>query len=328
MFGIGIEETRGLGVAPQAWIPGRTPSGIAPVIDKVPVRETRGSKFASNSSEAVMKRAEGDLEFNVRCKSLGYILLSLLGSVSSGAVGGQSGVYDHTFSVLPNDPEHPTLTIALDQPAGQSYHYLKAMVASLALELVPNDLVKGTAQFIAAEEAAVSHYSNPDPLTGDLFFRHQDITIKLASSVAGLAAAPVVKVKSLKMEIPNGARPDQNVSELNPGNVIATTFEPKVSMELDYQDEDLHDAFDDNDTFALQITMERADTTIGSSTHPKATFTFPKVSIDKWTPNRPIDDVMREAIDFVVHYSETDGSGVGVVLRNTVAAYESEESGS
>lgn len=323
MFGIGVESVRGTGVAPQAWIPGRTPTGIAPVIDKVNIRETRGSKFASHSAEAVMKRAEGDLEFNLRVKSIGYILLSLFGDVESAAVVGQSGVYDHTFAVLPNDPEHPSLSITVDQPAGQSYRYILALASALGIEIVPNDLVMGTASFIASEEEEVSHAGDTDPMTGDLYFRHQDITIKFAANVAGLGAASPIKVKTFKSELPNGARVDQNVSELNPGNVLATTFEPKISVELDYQNEDFHDAFED-DYFAVQVVMERTDTTIGSSTHPKLTLTFPRVSIEKWSPDRPIDDIMKESVDFVVHYSETEGYGVRPVLRNTVAAYEAE----
>jgi len=322
MFGVGLEDVRGTGVAPQAWIPGRTPSGIAPVIDKVNIRETRGSKFASHSAETVMKRAEGDLEFNLRAISFGFLLKSNLGDSSSAVVGGQAGVYDHTFSVLANDPEHPTLTIGLNQPAGQTYRFLKAMCSMIGIEVVPNDLVKATASFIAATEEAVADYADPDPLSGDVFFRHQDTSIKLAADVAGLGAATPIKVKTLKVDIPNGARPDQNVSELNPGNVLATTFEPKFNIELDYQNEDLHDAFDGDDYFAMQLTFTRSDVTIGTSAHPTITLTFPRVSIEKWTPNRPIDDVMREAVDFVIHYSETEGYGIRPVLRNTLAEYE------
>lgn len=322
MFGVGLEDTRGVGVVPQAWIPGRTPSGIAPVIDKVNIRETRGSKFASHSSESVMKRVEGDLEFNLRAISFGYLLKSLLGDVSSAAVMGQSGVYDHTFSVLPNNPEHPTLTIGLNQPAGQSYRFLKAMCSMIGIELVPNDLVKATASFIAATEEDVVDYNDTDPITGDHYFRHQDATIKFAANVAGLAGASAIKVKSLKVDVPNGARPDQNVSELNPGNILATTFEPKISAELDYQNEDFHDAFDGDEYFAMQLTLERSDIVIGSSAHPRISFVFPRVSIEKWTPNRPIDDIMREAVDFVVHYSETEEYGIRPVLRNTLAEYD------
>lgn len=322
MFGVGLEETRGVGVVPQAWIPGRSPSGIAPIVDKVAIRETRGSKFASHSSEAVMKRAEGDLEFNLRAISFGYLLKSLMGACSSQLKGGETVVYEHTFSILPENPEHPTLALTLNQPAGQSYRYLKSLVSSLSIEIVPSDLVKSTASFIAAQETTTTETSSPDPIEGDVFFRHQDVTFKMADDVAGLAAATAVKVKSLKTEIPNGARVDQNVSELNPGNVLATTFEPKVTIEADYQNEDLHDAYTGGEYFALQITLNRSDVTIGSTSTPKIVITFPRVSIDKWTPNRPIDDIMSEAVDFVVHYDEESASGLGVVMTNTLAEYD------
>lgn len=322
MLGVGLEDPRGNAASIQAWIPGRTPSGIAPVIDKVNIRETRGSKFASNAAEIVMKRAEGDHEFNLRAKSIGYLLKSLLGSVSTEAVDGQAGVFDHTFSVLPYSPEHPSLTLGLSQPAGQSYRYLKALVSQLSLEIVPNDVVKATASFIASKEETVASFVNPDPIEGDVKFRHQDATIKLAANVAGLGAAQPILVKSYKSDLPNGARVDQNVSEINPGNVLATTLEPKVSLELDYQNEDLHDVYDEGGYFAMQLTLTRNDITIGTSARPTFSIIFPKVSIEKWTPNRPIDDIMKEQVDFVVHYSDVEGYGVRSVLRNTHPEYE------
>lgn len=327
-MGVGLEETRGTGVAPQAWIPGRTPTGVVPVVEKVPLKETRGSKIASHSAEIVQKRAEGDLEFNVRAQSIGYILASLLGSVSSQAKSApNAAVYDHTFSVLPNDPEHPSLSLALSQPNGQDYRYMLALVSALSIELTPDDLVRATASFIAkGEEEPGGGAYDPEFPSADAFFRHQDITIKMADNVAGLAGASAFKVKSMKIDIPNGARVDQNVSELNPGNVYATTFDPKVSFELDYQDEDLHDAYTGGEYFALQITMERSDITIGSNQHPKLVFTFPRCSISKWTPNRPIEDIVRESIEAMVHYSDSDAKAISVVLSNLITAYEPAES--
>lgn len=322
IFGVGIEETRGTPVAPQLWIPGRTPSGIAPMVERVAVRETRGSKFASHASEIVQKRAEGDFEFNVRSISLGYFLLPLLGAVSSQVKGGETTVYQHTFSVLPNSPEHPTLTLALEQPAGQSYRYRRALVSALNMEITPDELVRATASLLASQEDAVASYGETDPLEGDHRFRHQDITIKMADDVAGLGAAPVLKVKSLSSNIPNGARVDQNVAELNPGNVIALGFDPRITFEADYQNEDLHDAYSGGEYFALQISMSRADIEIGNSSNPGAVFTFPRCSIENWTPNRPIDEIMREAVECMVHFSAEEAKGVEVVLTNTLEEYE------
>ena len=43
-IGLGVESTRGTAVSPQAWIAGRTPTGVRPVVDKVLVAETKGSR--------------------------------------------------------------------------------------------------------------------------------------------------------------------------------------------------------------------------------------------------------------------------------------------
>jgi len=326
IIGLGVEETRGTAVAPQVFIPGRTPTGIAPVVEKVAMKETRGSKIASHAIEITQKRAEGDLEFNVRSNSIGYILKSLFGSLESAPVGGQSGVYTHTINVLESNPEHPSLTLALSQPQVQDYKYKLAVVSALSLDITPDDLIVGTASFIASNEEEATPDYEPAFSDDDVLFRHQDIAIKLADTEAGLGAATALKVKNFKLDLPNGARVDQNVSELNPGNILASTFEMKGSFELDLESTDLHDAYFGGDYQALQITIERTDVTIGSTAHPKLVITFPKISIDKWTPNRPIDDVVREQIDFVIHYDESSSKAVHAELTNTVAAYTESES--
>lgn len=327
VIGVGGEGTRGTGVMPQAFIPGRTPSGIAPVLEKTAIRETRGTKVASHASEITQKRAEGDLEFNLRVESIGYILKSLFGQVASVAKAApNTSVYDHTFSILPNDPEHPSITVGLSQGGTlPDYEYSLALVSALTLEMTPDDLIKATISMLASKETEkAGGYYTPAFASTDLYFRHQDITVKIAANVAGLGAATAMKLKNMKIEIPNGARVDQNISELNPGNVLATTFEPKGSFELDYQNEDLHDVFVGGTYKAMQISISRADSTIGSSAHPGLVITFPKISFEKWQPNRPIDDVVREAIDFVAHYDETTSKAVDAVLTNLIPDYDAE----
>jgi len=258
-------------------------------------------------------------------QSIGYILKSLLGSVASEVKSGETIVYEHTFNVLAENPEHPSLTIAASQPGGTDYKYALAIASMLSLEISPDDLVRATASFIAASEAAKTGGEYvPAFSADDVFFRHQDITLKLAANVAGLGAATPIKVKSFKLDIPNGARVDQNVSELNPGNVLATAFEIKGSFELDYQNEDLHDAFVDGDYQALQISIARADLTIGDTSNPSLVITLPRISIEGWTPNRPIDDIVREQIEFTAHYDASEAKAITAVLTNKVADYDAE----
>jgi hypothetical protein len=161
-LGIGGESgaARGTAVAPSIWVPGRTPTGVRPVVDKALLRETTGSGIQSQGSEVVGKRIEGDLEFNLKSQSIGWILRSLLGSSTSTSQGGaNAAVYDHVFSLLTGNPQHPSLTLALAQLGQQHYEINGAVATSLEMRTPINDLVNATANFIARNEAEHANYT-------------------------------------------------------------------------------------------------------------------------------------------------------------------------
>ncbi|GAH83683.1 unnamed protein product, partial [marine sediment metagenome] len=108
-IGIGMENpaARGVVVPPQVWIPGRTPTDIKPEIVKIELKETRASGVDTQGSEIVQKGVVGGLEFNVRCKSIGYLLKSWLGACSTGSALGGGNCWKHTFTILAQNPEHP-----------------------------------------------------------------------------------------------------------------------------------------------------------------------------------------------------------------------------
>lgn len=325
IMGVGLESVRGTVVAPQMWVPGRSPSGIRPIQDRVAVKETRGSKLATSSEEIIQKRAEGDFEMNVRVNSIGYFLKSLLGEVASVSKGGaNAAVFDHTFTLLEDTPEHPSLSLGLHQKGIQDYQYRLAGASKIEFELTPTDLIMAKLALGAAAESEKTPAYSPDfstaVHTGDHHFRHQDVTIKLAANVAGLGAASPLKVKSLGLSLDNGLRPDQNVTELNPGNMLVTEVKFDGKFELDYQSKDLHDVFDTNASRALQISMVRTDVTIGSSANPGIVITFPRITFNNWEPNRPIEEVVREALSFNVLQSPTE-EAIEVVVTNLLTGY-------
>lgn len=320
-IGVGREAVRGTPVAMGVFIPGRTPAGIVAQLEKVAVRETRGTKMPSQGSETVQKRAGGSLEFNLRNSSIGYLLLSLLGSVSSALKGGESAVYNHTFSLLASNPQHPSLTLGLSQPGIQDYEYPLSLVKSLEIRTPVDDLVNATAEFISSKEQEKTPAYSPTFASNDYYFRHQDITIKLASTLAGLGAASAIKVKDFSMTIDNGARVNQNVSEINPSDVLATIITISGSIELDQLNKTHHDSFVNGTYQALRLTLARTDVTIGTSSNPTLQIDLPKVSFESFDPNRAIDDIVSEKINFTAHYSISDASGIVCVLTNEKANY-------
>lgn len=321
--GVGGESAaaRGTGVTPSIWIPGRTPSGIRPVLEKVLVRETRGSGIMTSGSEIVQSRAEGDLEFNLRVNSLGWILQSLLGSSAPVTQGGaNAAVFDHTFSVLLNNPQHPTLTLGLGVPNFQDFEYKGATVNSLEIRTPVDDLVNATCGFIARSEATHADYTTSFT-TGDVYFRQQDVSIKLANDTTGLAGATAIKLKELSLSIQNNARPDMNIGSLSPNDVFAMLMEIGGSFKIDFQNQTYHDLFLAGTAQALQITMTRSDVTIGASANPKIVITLPKVTFEDLTPDRPLDDVVKEDIKFTAHYDVTTAKAITVVLSNLLTTY-------
>ncbi len=322
-LGIGGESAaaRGTAVAPSIWVPGRTPTGIRPVIEKALLRETTGSGVQSQGSEVVGKRIEGDLEFNLKSQSIGWILRSLLGSSTSLTKGGaNAAVYDHTFSLLTGNPQHPTLSLALSQLGQQDYVYNGAVATSLEIRTPINDLVNATTNFVARNEAAVSDYTISFG-SNDVAFRQQDIVIKFATTAAGLDAASAISLKDFSLSINSNARPDMNIGSLTATDVISLLMEIGGSLSLDYKDATYHDLFVAGTYRAMRLEMTRADVTIGASANPKLVIDLPKVSFEGLEPDRPLDDVVSENISFNAHYDSTTAKAITATLSNTVVSY-------
>ena len=321
-IGLGVETVRGTSVAPGVFIPGKTPAGVSVDVDKTLIKETRASKVSSQGSEITRISAGGNLEFNLRVSSIGYLLKSLLGSVISAVAGGESTVYDHTFGILPNNPQHPSLTLALSKPGIQDYEYPLALVKTLEIRTPVNDLINATAGFIAQKENSHAAYS-PVFVSNDYYFRHQDVTIKLANNVAGLGAAVPIKVRDFKFTIDNKARFNQNVSELNPSDVLADIFNLEGEIQLDLTDTSFHDIFTSGSYKALQLKMVRSDIIIGATSNPAINITLPKVSFESFNEKRKIDDIVEQTIKFMAHYSLSDAMAIQALVTNEKANYNS-----
>lgn len=312
-LGVGVESVRGTPVVPQAFIPGRTPTGVRPIVEKVLLKETRKSRAGSYGEEIVQVRAEGDHEFNMRSKSIGYILKSLIGTPVDGAVGG--GVYSHAYEPDIDDPQQPTLSLYVSQEGQQDYTYPNAVVKSLEIKTPVNDLVQCKASFLATketeigsgDETAVTHDD------ADLLFRPYDVSIKKAVNVAGLGAATALPIKEFGITINNNARFDTNLGSLNPADVLGLMFEVNGSFKVDHEDETYHDLFTAGTEFALEISIARDAST-------KLVITLPKCTAN-WSPERPIDDVVRDGVDFIAHYDSDAGKQFSAVLTNNVADY-------
>lgn len=317
-LGFAKEGTRGTYAAPTIYLPGRTPSGVKVAVDKTQIRETSGGGMGSTGAIVVQKRAEGDIEFNIRARSIGFLLYSLLGSKAVSTV--TTDVYEHVFTLLQGNPQFPTLSLVLSQLGMQDYKYVRSLVKSMEIRTPVSDLPNATANFLSAEEATVTDVSVSFGDT-DYYFLPQNVEIKIAADVAGLAAADPLALKDFSMSIDSNSRVNQNISEITPSDVLSLLTEITGSIVMDYTDETAHDAYVAGSYYAMSITMTRDDIDLGGGNNPSISIVLPRVSYEKHDPDRPIDDIVSEKIDFMAHYSADDGYGIEVTVVNDLASY-------
>lgn len=317
-IGFERETTRGTFEAPAIWMPARTPAGLKPMNDKVLVKETKGSGVSSQGSEIVQQRAEGDVEFNVRNGSLGYLLISLFGSVATTTP--ESGVYQHVFDVLTGNAQYPTISAGVAYGGLQDYKYTMGLVTQIEFRTPVDDLVNATAQMVFKNESTNSSFTVAYP-DDDYYFRHYDVVIKLASDVSGISGASALAPKEFSLAISNNGRVDQNIGSINPADVLALVIEATGNISFNKADETYHDLYVNNTTRAMQIEMTRSDITIGAANNPTITIVMPKITFESFDPDRPIDDIVKEGLNFQAHHDDSEGYAVKVTLINEVADY-------
>lgn len=320
-IGVAVENpaTRGTWATPQAYVSGRTPTGINVEVIKTLLKETKASGLSSRGSEIIQRRASGPLEFNVRTETLGYFLKSLLGKCTTSVVAGS--VKDHLFEVVASNPQYPTLSLALAQTGGQDYKYKGALVKSLELRTPVDDLVNGTVEFIAIDEEETTTLT-PAFVATDYLVRPWEVEIKIAADIAGLAAAAAINVKEFTIGIANNARPQQHIGSITPTDNVAGLIEIGGDLALDYNDDTYHDLFVAGTYKAMQIKATRADIDLGAGNNPTITIQLAKVSLESYDPDRPLDDIVRDQFKFMAHYDDDEAEGINIVIRNTVADYD------
>jgi hypothetical protein len=234
-------------------------------------------------------------------------------------------VKDHLFEVEPNNPQYPSVSLGLAAVGSfQDYAFNNAIVSALSFAIPVDDLANNKVTFMANDETEHAAFT-PSYSATDYYFRPQDVSFKLANDVTALAGANAIPLKELSLDIKNNARGQQHIGSLTPTDQIAAGgIEITGSLKLDYQDDTYHDLYKDGTYKAMRITLTRSDIDLGSANRPTITITLAKVSFEASKPDRPLDDIVRDGLDFVAHYDDTEQEAINIVVRNTVADYDYE----
>lgn len=307
-FGVAKEASRGVGLTPTFWIP-RSTSSFADHVNTAREEEGLGKIADSDSNFVVGQFGEGEIETNLDDKILGPILTSLLGAspVTTGA-----NPYTHTYT-LSNSNQHQSLAVAWVDP-DYNKMFTMAVVDSLKMVIEPNALV----QFTVGLKSRVGE--DWGTLTTNFTgqgqkFLHQHLIFKLASSVAGLAAASAISLKRLELTISANAMHDWVIGTVEPEDVLNQQFSVEGSLELNKTDDTYRALMLAGTYNAMDISLTR----VAASSNLQ--LQFPRVDFTEWEPDYSLNEIASQKINFKCNYDMANAADIisTCVLKNTFA---------
>jgi hypothetical protein len=302
-LGIGVEATRGVGVAPTFWLP-KTSFGIRDEAPKARSEAGFGTIAGMGAQSLVsMKHASGDVEFDLYDRSFGAILYALFGTVSTAAQG--DSTYKHSFSVT-DDVQNKSLSLVQIRHDLTQLLYELSMVNSVSLEILPDDVVKATVNFMSKASAGTSgHTASYSTVEYKFLGRHA--SLKLATDTSGLAAASKINAKRVVINFQKNVSFDHTLGTIQPQDIVNQHFTINGEIELNVEDDTYRDLMADGSYRALRLRLTNTDETIGNATqNPEFSIDLSRVDFEAWEPSYPNDELATQALTFHALYDQTN----------------------
>lgn len=313
--GMGKESSRGTGVAAGYWFPALAVPHM-PIAEYADRESIKGTIFAKSGAEVIKQYSAGGIQAEIGSQSFGLILLSMLGGLSSDTKGGESIVYEHTYT-LSESAQHQSLTISLDEPNGDT-RFVNSMIQNLTMDFTKDKILDFTAGFVGKNEASAT---NSPSYSTDNIFRPQDFTLYLDSAYGSIGSTEQ-KVRSLSLTIqPVDVEHDDVLGDLEPQDFMNTAFEISGEMTLIYNAETYKDAHLAGTSKAARIVIENTDVTIGTGSSPKLQIDLAQIKFKEWKRTTDLGAIVMETVSFDAHYSLSDALAIEAVLTNLVSSY-------
>lgn len=298
-IGLGLETSRGTGVAAAFWLPSATVS-FDDKVTKVRSPLSYGTiNMAGNQSLVAQKWAEGTIESDVFDKTFGLIMIAVLGTVSSASF---NGAYKHTYT-LQEDNQHDSLTMYIDEPNGDLIFEL-TMVDKLTLEFMPDDVVKMSVDFKSKSSQGSSETAS---FTAQNKFLGRHLTTKIAAATGDLDAASGLSIKKVTLNFEKNADLNQVLGTVQPEDILNKGFSINGEIMLDYDDRTYANYMLDGSYKAMRLDLVNDDVAIGT-TNPAFRLDLSRVDFSAWEPTRENDEVMTQVIQFTALYDTTNSN--------------------
>jgi hypothetical protein len=275
---------------------------------------THGSLEDSDQRRITQKWVEGDLEGIVHADALGYLLSSIYGGVDTTTVAGD--VRSHNFK-LKQSIQHQSLTVFAKDGGVQNLAFAGCAVSTLELNASVDDFVRFTASFIgqtAADDTETPSYDTEYDFIG------RDITVKMASSEAGLSGATAIKLKSVDVTFDQGAIRDHVFGAYTADDVYNSKMMIEGSFTINFADEVYKDLYLGDTAQYMEIAIVGA-ADIGGGSNPAITLLLNKVQIMDWNRSGDNDSLVEGEVSFKAFYNAADSQQSELTLVNLTDTY-------
>jgi len=316
-LGIAKEGTRGAGAASTYMLPNTSFSFDDKIVQ---ARSVGALGKLADSEEAFVttKYGQGDFEGEIRSKSFGLLLYSMLGTVSSAAVVDES--YTHTFTINQSNQHQSLSFVVVDSNTSELYKLV--MLESLELTAELDEVVRYSASFMGKQ--AVGTSETVPAAVAENKFTKKHLSFKIAENIAGLAGATASSIKSLNLTINKNVALDDVLGTAEPEDILNRQLGVEGSVTLNYEAETFKNYMKDNTDRAIEIKLTNTDDKLGSgSTNPSLTIQMPKVDFFEWEPDYSLDEIVSQTISFKASRDVSGGADMisTCSLVNDVVSY-------
>lgn len=314
-FGVATEATRGSAEsAADKWLRKVTANVVERATHAID-ETTRGRLEDGEGRRVVQKHIEGDVEGILHADVIGWLLSNIYGVVVSSQVSGS--IYSHVFS-LGQNIQHQSLTLFAKDGAVQQLTFSNAMINTLEITAAIDDYVRFNASFLASVAADNSDTPSYDT---EYDFVARDITIKVASSEAGLSGATALKAKDVALTWDQGLIRDHVVGAYTPDDIYNARLMIEGNFTLNLSDETYKDLFLGDSSNYMSITIQ-GEADLGSGNNPTITIVLNKVQIMDWNRAGAANELVTETISFRAYYRPADTEQSTVTVKNLTSAYD------
>ncbi|NCD40553.1 MAG: hypothetical protein EOL88_00525 [Bacteroidia bacterium] len=314
-IGIGKETTRGTKVTPAFWLKPLN-EDISEKIDVIATERSMGVIQDSEDQVISKKFASGVVAGEIFDQSFGFFLLGAFGSVSSSETG-DSGVYEHTFSVL-QSAEHPTFTIEKKRGDLEQVSYPNSVIESLKIDASVNDYVKFEAQLRGKKGESSS---NSPSYVAENYFMAKNIAVKLAANYSGIDSATAIDARNISLTINKNIEDKDILNNDGPSDFLVKQVAVEGSVELYFSSLYMRDYALDGDSKAMRVELTNTDVTIGATSNPKLVIDLAKVKFSDPVESGDNNELVKMVVAFKGFYSLTDSKSAEAVLTNEKSSY-------